>query len=147
MIVFIYFDIFFSLQPGRVATLVKSEHGCTWGIAYQVDPHDVPEVMNYLNKREAGGYTTHEMEFYSNESIKQDFIVLTYIGTESNPNYIGPEPAEASAKIIVKSQGASGSNIEYVLELEKAMKEIAPHIVDEHLQDITKNIKQLSNKI
>ena len=119
---------------------------CTWGLAYQVDPHDVPEVMEYLDRREAGGYTTHELTFYPHDISFQTFTVLVYIATERNPNHLGPAPLDTMAHQIITSQGKSGDNIEYVMELAKSMRVIAPHVVDHHLYELEARIKELMQK-
>ena len=118
---------------------------CTWGLAYQVDPHDVPEVMAYLDHRETG-YTRHELTFYPHDISSQTLTVLVYIATKTNPNHLGPAPLETIAHQIIISRGKSGNNIEYVMELAKSMRLIAPHVVDSHLYELEAKIKELLQK-
>ena len=66
-----------------------------------------------------------------------------YIATESNPNYLGPQTIESLATRIVMSTGESGPNTEYVLELAKSMREIAPHVPDEHLYGLSEKVRSL----
>ena len=117
---------------------------CTWGIAYKVDPKDILEVMDYLNHREKGGYTTKELMFYPTPG--QDmipFITLVYIGTEANPMYLGPAPLKDIAEQVVCSQGPSGCNTQYVFELAQAMRKIAPAVDDQHLFSLEGQIKDM----
>ena len=115
---------------------------CTWGVAYRVNPKDIPDVMSYLNHRERGGYTTHEVPFYPKDE-QPSYTVLVYIATEVNIHYLGPAPTEVLAKQVVTSRGPSGCNAEYVLELAKAMCQIAPLVRDEHLFGLEAKVKEL----
>ena len=117
----------------------------TWGIAYKVHPKDVPDVMSYLNHREKGGYTTQEVPFYPKDERagQPSHSVLVYIGTEANSHYLGPAPTEALAEQVVMSRGPSGCNSEYVLELAKSMRHIAPLVNDKHLFALETKVKEL----
>ncbi len=116
---------------------------CTWGIAYKVHPEDVPEVMAYLDHREKGGYTTHEVRFHPTHNTLATFSTLVYIGTEANSEYLGPAPLDAIARQVVSSKGPSGCNVEYVLELATSMKQIAPKVNDEHLFKLESKVREL----
>ena len=105
---------------------------CTYGLAYKVNCEDVPEVMAYLNHREKQGYTTKTTLFYPSDT-DSPFEVLLYIATENNPEYLGPAPSSSIAWQILNSAGPSGCNVEYLMELARTMKEIAPVVYDEHL--------------
>lgn len=100
-------------------------------------------MMAYLNHREKGGYTTHELNFYPKDDQMASFTALVYIGTELNPNYLGPAPVESIADQVVKSRGPSGCNTEYLLELAEAMRRIAPLIHDEHLFTLESRVREL----
>ena len=116
----------------------------TWGIAYKVNPSAVPEVMAYLDHREKGGYTTKQLLFHPTpESNMAPFHTLMYIATTSNPLYLGPAPIQDIARQVVKCRGPSGCNTEYVLNLAKALREIAPSVHDEHLYSLEKHINNL----
>ena len=108
-----------------------------------MNPDDVPEVMRYLDHREKGGYSTHELQFFPLDPSTPPFTVLVYIATQSNPNYLGPSSAEAIAKQVVDSSGQSGHNSEYVLRLAKAMRDIAPEVEDAHLFCIEMKVTEL----
>ena len=109
-------------------------------MAYKVHAQDIQEVMIYLDKREVGGYTTQELLFHPQDHNIDEFTVLVYIGTESNPNYLGPAPLNDIARQIYCSKGKSGANTEYVLRLAQEMRAIAPHIHDKHLFELEKMI-------
>ena len=105
-------------------------------------PKDVPEVMTTLRNREKGGYTTHKVAFYPKDERQAAFTVLVYIGTETSQNYLGPASIQVIAAQIVNSKGLSGQNADYVLELAKAMRTIAPHVNDEHLYTLEAKVKE-----
>ena len=115
-------------------------------MAFKVKNSDVPEVMAYLNKREkdTGGYTTQLALFHPSDNYNMSpFEVLLYIATENNPEYLGPAPASSIAQQIVSSAGPSGCNVEYLMELVKSMKEIAPIYYDEHLFTLEAEVTKL----
>lgn len=117
--------------------------------------------MAYLDHRERGGYTTHEVVFHpkhhrgllsSDHQNKQHhqcdpkatttFTVLAYIATELNPNFLGPAPVDDLAKQVVDSRGPSGCNTEYILNLAQAMREIAPGVEDDHLFSLEWKVRE-----
>lgn len=113
-------------------------------MAYKVDPHDIPEVMDYLNHREKNGYTTMELLFYPSSDLKSEpFLTLMYIATITNPHFLGPAPIEAIAEQVVRSRGPSGCNTEYVLNLARAMRELTPSAQDDHLFALERKIKEI----
>ena len=71
------------------------------------------------------------------------FEVLAYIANEHNPNFLGPAPLDHIAEQVVRSRGPSGENTEYVLELARAMRTIAPHVADEHLFTLEGKVLEL----
>ena len=117
-----------------------------------MSPSDVPDAIAYLNHREKGGYTTHQVAFYpkllSSESVDGDvsehktFTVLAYIATELNPEYLGPAPVDELAKQVIGARGPSGCNAEYILNLAHAMREIAPGVDDTHLFGLEGKVKE-----
>ena len=113
-------------------------------MAYKVSTSDVPEVMKYLDHREKGGYTTKQVLFHPSDNCNvSPFEVLLYIATENNPEYLGPAPASSIAEQIVNSAGPSGCNVEYLMELARSMKEIAPVYYDEHLFTLEAEVVRL----
>lgn len=46
---------------------------------------------------------------------------LLYVATPANPYFVGPEPMELTADVVRRSRGPSGSNIDYVLELDRTL--------------------------
>ena len=117
-----------------------------WGVAFQVHPCNVQDILVYLDHREKGGYSTHRVTFYPQEESthsKHPFTVLVYIATESNPEYLGPAPTDTIARQVIGSRGPSGCNLQYVVELMQAMRKIATTVHDRHLVDLEVEIRRL----
>ena len=107
-----------------------------------MDPEDVSEVFTYLNRREKG-YSLEEVLFHPTDNSITGFTVLVYVATESNEHYLGPAPIEDIAKQVVSSKGYGGHNTQYVLELAKAMRKIAPLVYDQYLFELERKVKEL----
>lgn len=123
-------------------TLVKDAEESTWGVAFKVKGSEAYGTISYLNGREQG-YSTEEVTFYPTDRDMDPITVLVYIATEKSSCYLGPASDEAIAKQVVKAKGFSGTNTEYVLNLASSMREIAPHIKDNHLYSLEAKVKEL----
>lgn len=107
--------------PGRVVTLVPDPQARTVGVAYQVAPEHVTEVLARLDHREQAGYAHHRVPMVLDREVVEG---LVYVATPENPNFIGPAPLDEMARHIVRSVGPSGTNIEYVLRLAEAIRSL-----------------------
>ena len=86
---------------------IRPTQRITWGVAYRVHADRIEEVRNYLDYREKGGYTVDVLDVYSEKDHNSPTVkgALVYIGTEDNPNYLGPAPLEEIATQIATSEG------------------------------------------
>jgi glutathione-specific gamma-glutamylcyclotransferase len=105
--------------PGRVATLVPAAGERCGGAAYQIDRADLPAVLGALHVREQQGYEVLELEVRLDDGSV--IPATTWIATADNPYFVGAEPLASIAEVVRRSHGPSGSNVEYVLELELAL--------------------------
>lgn len=134
-------------NPGRVVTLISADHWRTlddphpygaddlvWGMAYRISDEKKNEVRAELDYREKHGYTDHIMKFFP-QSGKEPFDCLVYMVLPDNPAFVGPQNPEDLAKLIAKSIGPSGTNIEYVRKLDKALFQLTGQH-DKHITDI-----------
>jgi cation transport regulator ChaC len=108
--------------PGRVVTLVTAPGARCWGMAYRVAAADSAAVLSHLDYREKGGYRVEHVTLGFADRPATDGLV--YRATPDNPNYLGPAAPEAIAAQVRASRGPSGPNIDYVLRLAEALREI-----------------------
>lgn len=116
-----------------------------WGVAYELPTDREEAVLKQLDNREQDGYVTHSVLFYPKEDEEHSFEVFVYIADNvaENPQYLGPASMHDMALQIYSSEGHSGTNIEYLVELAKAMREIFPEVKDDHLFDLEREVKLL----
>ncbi|XP_030855524.1 putative glutathione-specific gamma-glutamylcyclotransferase 2 isoform X2 [Strongylocentrotus purpuratus] len=121
-----------------------------WGIAYHVAESDRASVKEYLDFREKNGYTTKAIMFYplqsEKNSVQEPFEVLVYIATPCNPAFLGPAPLEEIANQIVSSEGPSGKNKDYLLQLASTMRKLVPDCNDTHLFELETLVKRLMSE-
>lgn len=120
--------------PGRVLTLVEADQPL-WGAAYAIDARDWPAIEPALAHREQQGYArlTVDAALAAGERvgpIVATVPALVYLATPANPYFIGPEPVAATAAIVRASVGPSGTNIDYVLELDRALAALGARDAD-----------------
>ncbi len=117
--------------PGRVVTLVEVPDGCCFGVLYQIDAAERAEVLARLDHRERAGYERLEVSVDVVEGGRVDGV-LTYRAGPNNPNFLGPAPLSEQLRQVRGARGVSGSNLDYVLELDDALREQG--VCDEHVQ-------------
>ncbi|XP_025012160.2 gamma-glutamylcyclotransferase 2-3 isoform X4 [Ricinus communis] len=70
--------------------------------------------------------------------------VMVYIGSEDkkhNKNYLGPAPLEDIAKQIIRAEGPSGPNRDYLFHLETALLQIG--CKDKHVMDLANEVRRM----
>nr|XP_037272140.1 putative glutathione-specific gamma-glutamylcyclotransferase 2 [Rhipicephalus microplus] len=132
-------------KPGRVVTLVPStdQNDCVWGVAYEIPEGEKDDVIGRLDFREKDGYDRVQVTFYPGKSEEKPFPLTIYVAQKENPFYLGPANALDIARQIRSAEGPSGSNREYLLSLIECMRNIAPHVRDQHLMEIEQNLLNL----
>lgn len=111
--------------PGRVLTLIEAD-AAVWGMAYAIDRAAWPAIEPALEVREQQGYARLTVEAALAEGERAGPIVarvpaLLYLATPANPYFIGPEPIADTAAIVRHAHGPSGANLDYVVELGRAL--------------------------
>ena len=117
--------------PGRVATLVEESGQSCWGMAYRVPSAESAAVMEALDHREKGGYERRRVRVFLAEKAETEVCGLVYIARPNNPHYLGPASLEEIAAQVLRSEGPSGNNREYVRRLASALREM--QATDDHV--------------
>ena len=125
--------------PGRVVTLVEAPGQRCWGMAYQVAPERLGEVLATLDHREQGGYARHDLPLTLAGEGEATRSAIVYVATAGNPDYLGPAPLPDIARQVLASRGPSGPNVEYVLRLAEALA--AMNADDEHVTELARLVR------
>ena len=115
--------------PGRVVTLVPESGSSCEGMAYRIDGSAAESTFEDLDYREKNGYERHDVQLEFRDASACDGVV--YIAPVGNHAYLGPAPDTEMVDQILRSNGPSGANIDYLLELAAALRELAiddPHV-------------------
>jgi len=124
--------------PGRVVTLVEAPAEICWGRAYLIGAVERESVLSHLDYREKGGYSMHDVDMAFPTGAEKPARGLIYIAIPGNQNWLGDAPLIEIAAQVCESTGPSGHNVEYVLELARALKEIDAQ--DTHVFSLARHV-------
>ena len=120
--------------PGRVVTLIEAPGETCVGMAYQVEA----PVLEELDHREKNGYerlpvalALHEAAMNASADQVQG---IAYVAHPGNHAFLGDAPLERMAWQIRQSAGPSGRNLDYLLELARALRELGAE--DSHVFEL-----------
>ncbi|MBU3824047.1 MAG: gamma-glutamylcyclotransferase [Candidatus Oceanisphaera merdipullorum] len=132
--------------PGRVVTLVAERGARCSGMAYRI----TPAVLAQLDLREKNGYLRElvPIHFVQQQTTldratpvpEQRVEGLIYLATPDNAAFLGEAPLNDMAEQIAHATGPSGSNSEYLLNLERALQELG--VTDLHVSALAALVKQ-----
>ena len=125
--------------PGRVLTLVESPGSQCLGMAYHVASDEAEAVMANLDYREKGGYDRLEIQVHFED--QPPVLAITYHATASNEHYLGEASTGVIASQVFSAVGPSGSNSEYVLEIDRALRHLNHE--DHHVASIAAEVRRL----
>lgn len=138
-------------HPGRVVTLVENAQGHCDGMAYLVQREVVFETFEALDHREKNGYERVEvgLELPSGAPHRREPTAgaptrgaltrgaltpgVVYIAAIDNHAFLGPAPLPEMAAQIRTCEGPSGRNIDYLMDLARALRELDaddPHVFE-----------------
>lgn len=134
-------------HPGRVVTLLAHDtfkklggrlefesDFRVYGIAFRIDPRYAEQVRAHIDHREKHGYVPVDLTFHP-KAGGEVWTCTVYVGTEDNHAFVGPETPEEVARVIATSTGPSGANLAYLVELDKAIRQLHPNNEpDEYLE-------------
>ncbi|KAB2023883.1 hypothetical protein E1A91_D06G051200v1 [Gossypium mustelinum] len=133
--------------PGRTVTLEPAPGEVCWGAAYKISKEEDKEAaITYLEVREKQYDKKAYVDLFTDPLATTPAIsgVMVYIASPDkklNPNYLGPASIEDIAKQIVRAEGPSGPNREYLFQLEKALLQIG--CKDKHLMDLANEARRI----
>ena len=122
--------------PGRVVTLNAMSDGFCDGRVYAVRPSEQAAVLAMLDHREQGGYQRLAVQVCADEL---SVPALTYYAPPTNSNYLGPAPFEEMVAQIKERSGPSGTNRDYVLQLDERLRSL--DIEDAHVHALAEAIR------
>ena len=126
--------------PGRVVTLIREEDAHCDGMAYLVDADVIEDTFSRLDHREKNGYERHRVRLeFADGHDRADGVV--YIAPEGNFAYLGPAPVPDIARQIHRSKGPSGRNIDYLLDLARALRDQGAR--DDHVFELENAVREL----
>ena len=111
--------------PGRVVTLVRAPDETCHGVAFRVESR----VFEHLDHREKNGYERVAVSLALASADNVDGVV--YIAPIDNFAFLGDAPLTEMARHIRASAGPSGENLDYLLELADALRDLGaedPHV-------------------
>ena len=120
-------------DPGRVVTLVEAPGERCYGRAYQIEP----DVFEHLDNREKNGYQRHNIDIYFDDA---DAPAVVYIGAPTNFAFLGDAPLDDIAANICRCAGRSGTNVDYLLQLARALRSL--DISDPHIFELEKLVNK-----
>ncbi|MFT6639910.1 MAG: cation transport protein ChaC [Flavobacteriaceae bacterium] len=108
-------------RPGRVVTLSPDSDSQCEGMAFKLE-ESVEDVLKLLDIREQDGYERQSLALtFRDGSIEQG---VTWIAAKGNLSWRGGESIDEVVQLIAERKGPSGSNREYLFELQKALAEV-----------------------
>ena len=98
-----------------------------YGRAFLIEPN----VFEHLDYREKNGYERYAVDICFDEAHMSGVV---YTATTTNPAFLGNAPLDEIAAQINRCAGRSGTNVEYLLELAHALRNL--NISDPHVFDL-----------
>ena len=128
-------------QPGRVVTLVPIANGQCEGVIYRLPDEQIDKILAMLDEREQDGYErTWLPALVSSNGCSVNS--LTWLAAQGNPSWAGDTALDELAALISTRTGPSGSNREYLLQLNSALVEL--NITDDHIASLVRAMSRLT---
>ncbi|KAL5704294.1 Gamma-glutamylcyclotransferase 2-3 [Ranunculus cassubicifolius] len=136
-----------SEYPGRTVTLEPLKGQVCWGVAYKVSGEEAEQIaLTYLEVREKQYDVKAYVDLFTDHKDTTPAVsgVMVYIASPDkklNRNYLGPAPLEEMADQIIRAEGPSGPNRDYLFHLEQALLQLGCE--DEHIMDLANAVRKL----
>ncbi|XP_073281166.1 gamma-glutamylcyclotransferase 2-3 isoform X1 [Primulina huaijiensis] len=136
-----------TLEPAKGEVCVSSYSLSPWGVAYKIiHKEDQETALEHLEVREKQYDKKAFVNFYIESSVSTPAVssVMVYIASADkklNKNYLGPASVEEIAVQILKAEGPSGPNRDYLFKLENALIHIGCE--DNHVNDLSNEVRRM----
>lgn len=111
-------------KPGLVLGLDAG--GSCRGIAFRVSGHNADETLEYLRAREQATMvyreTTRPVELLGHKN--RTVPAVCFLVDRKHPQYTGRLSIRQQARLVLRGEGASGNNIEYVVNTTRHLSEM-----------------------
>lgn len=129
-------------RPGLVLGLDTGD-GCA-GIAFRFDPKNRSEVIEYLDERELVGYAYRPM-ILPVDVPDGRVDAYTYVADPEHHGYAGALPEDKAADIIMRAQGVSGLNRDYLMNTVQKLAEFG--VAEPDLTSLLARVRRLTGEI
>ena len=102
-------------RPGLVLGLARG--GAVRGAAYDIAPENWDAVLDYLREREQPTETYVESRVAVRLCDGRRVQAVTFLSDTDHPQWAGELSFEAQARLIARSHGLSGANVDYLADL------------------------------
>ena len=128
--------------PGRVVTLVPQADGYCDGVAFCIDIGLRDAIFKQLDFREKNGYASYELTLHFTDvagGVEDTVTGSVYVASADNHAFLGQAPLPEMVHQILNSHGPSGSNADYLLRLDDALRELGA--TDPHVSELAEALK------
>jgi len=115
--------------PGLVFGL--DQGGACVGVAFRVEARAKAQTIAYLRARELVTHVYREIEAPAVLDNGERIVATTYVADVAHPQFAGEPSREETLRIVRRSQGKSGPNVDYVLNTRAELAKLG--IDDEEL--------------
>ncbi len=123
-------------DPGRVVTLIEAPGERCCGRAFLVEP----DIFEHLDFREKNGYERHTVDTFFDDAQTSSVV---YIAATNNFAFLGDAPLDEIAAHIKRCAGPSGTNIDYLLELARTLRQLG--VSDPHVFELETLVLEIQN--
>ena len=135
--------------PGRVVTIVPGTGVSCGGMAYFVEVAAICETWDELDDREKNGYQRETVRLTFRGGASDGTAIgaadgAVYVAPVGNSAWLGPAPFPEIARQILRSEGLSGTNIDYMRQLAGALRRFG--IKDDHVFRLERHVEDLARQ-
>jgi cation transport protein ChaC len=126
-------------RPGLVLGLARG--GAVRGAAYEIAEAHWAEVLDYLREREQPTETYVESRVAVRLADGRRMQVVTFLSDTDHPQWAGELSFDAQARLIARSHGLSGANVDYLADLVDHLR--AEGIRDRTMERLLVRVREL----